>query len=66
MVARQTAWPPAASRSRCSSSQEKSYSPGRGSQVAQEKMPTVARLTPASRISSESSAHTSLSHCSGL
>ena len=38
----------------------------RGSSSAQEKMPTLTRSTPASRISPTSSAHVSRGHCSGL
>ena len=48
------------------SNQAKSYSPGRGSTLAQEKIPAVTMETPASFISATSSAHTSSGHCSGL
>ncbi len=65
-VARQTPMPWSWSRSRTRSSQPKSRAPGRGSRLAQEKTPTVARLTPASFISRTSSCHTSGGHCSGL
>ena len=58
--------PFACRRSSTSSSQAKSYSPGRGSTRAHEKTPTVARLTPARCISVTSSSHTSRGHCSGL
>ncbi len=44
----------------------KSYTPSAGSSRAQEKMPTLTMVTPASRIRRMSSAQTSWGHCSGL
>ena len=65
-VPRSTSMPAPASRSSTSSRNEKSYSPSRGSSSAHEKMPTLTRLTPASRMSSMSSSQVSRVHCSGL
>lgn len=66
MVARQTATPAPASPSMTRSNQSKSQSPGRGSTLAQEKIPAVTMVTWAAFISFRSSAHTSSGHCSGL
>ena len=66
IVARQTAMPFSASRSMTRSNHAHAYRPGAGSTMAQEKMPSVTRFTPASRISAMSSAHTCGDHCSGL
>ncbi len=65
-VASETAIPASASMSITRSIQPKSYSPGRGSTVAHEKIPSVTIVTPASFISRRSSSQTAGSHCSGL
>ena len=65
-VARSTRIPDPASRSRTWSSQPAVSSPGAGCSLAQEKTPTVTRLTPASAISRTSSAQVDSGHCSGL
>ncbi len=66
MVARQAPIPFSASPSRTRSNHAKSNWPGRGSTLAQEKIPTLTRETLASRINRRSSTHTSSDHCSGL
>jgi hypothetical protein len=66
MVARETAMSLSANRSITRSNQPKSNSPGRDSTWAQEKMPRVTMVTPASRMSAMSSSHTDSGHCSGL
>lgn len=66
MVARHTSIPAPASPSSTRSNHPKSHCPGRGSTVAQEQIPAVTIVTPASRISARSCAHTSSGHCSGL
>lgn len=65
-VPRSTAMPFSCSRSSSSSSQLKSNSPSATSMSAHEKMPTLTRFTPASRISTTSSRQVSGDHCSGL
>ncbi len=65
-VPRSTWMPLACSRSRSSSSQAKSKTPSLRSRRAHEKMPTLTRLTPASRMRRTSSSQTSRGHCSGL
>ncbi len=54
------------SRSMIRSSQPKSYTPCSGSSSAQEKIPTLTIVTPASRISRTSSSQMLSGHCSGL
>ena len=65
-VARSTRMPAPPSRSRTLSSQPAFSSPGAGCSLAQEKTPTVTRLTPASAMSWTSSAQVDSGHCSGL
>ena len=65
-VARSTPMPRVVQQVEDPSSQPKSYSPGRGSSSAQEKTPTVTRLTPASRISADVLVPHLSGHCSGL
>ncbi|MCY1463058.1 hypothetical protein D9M71_809020 [compost metagenome] len=65
-VPRSTAMPLACSRSSSSSSHAKSKTPSLVSSSAHEKIPTLTRLTPASRMSATSSDQTSRGHCSGV
>ena len=65
-VPRSTEMPFSCRRSSRSSSHAKSKTPSLVSRSAHEKMPTLTRLTPASRMSATSSSHVSRGHCSGV